>query len=173
MYNRLEFPFQPVFCLQSLPRKAHKAGRSVGMGSSFPMVAPRKARPRLQPQNGTQLPQRGSSGKRIPKSMPNTVRSFPMGAASESLSRNEPSERNTLSETRPNGKLGTSDKISDPIWVQEGVRCIRKRSARGFSGSSTGAACPPRRLQEPAAFPEQGQPVCLAQAGGGGRADRP
>lgn len=30
----------------------------------------------------------------------------------------------------------------------------------------------PRRLQEPAAFPEQGQPVCLAQAGGGGRADR-
>lgn len=31
----------------------------------------------------------------------------------------------------------------------------------------------PRRLQEPAAFPEQGQPVCLAQAGGGGRADRP
>lgn len=105
MYNRLEFPFQPVFCLQSLPRKAHKAGRSVGMGSSFPMVAPRKARPRLQPQNGTQLPQRGSSGKRIPKSMPITVRSFPMGAASESLSRNEPSERNTLSETRPNGKL--------------------------------------------------------------------
>ena len=41
MYNRLEFPFQPVFCLQSLPRKAHKAGRSVGMGSSFPTASPR------------------------------------------------------------------------------------------------------------------------------------
>ena len=96
-----------------------------------------------------------------------------MSPHAESPSQNEPSERDTLSETRPIGKLGTSGKISDPIWVQEGVRCIRKRSARGFSGSTPERPIRPRRLQEPAAFPEQGQPLCLAQAGGGGRADRP
>lgn len=70
-----------------------------------------------------------------------------MSPHAESPSRNEPSKRNTLSETRPIGKLGTSDKISDPIWVQEGVRCIRKRSAKGIlwefhrSDLSAPAAC--------------------------------
>ncbi len=39
MYNRLEFPFQPVFCLQSLPRKAYEADYNAGMGRNFPRDA--------------------------------------------------------------------------------------------------------------------------------------
>lgn len=97
--------FQPVFCLQSLPRRAHEAGYGAGMGRSFPMGVTRKLHPRLRPQNGTQFPQCRPSGKCVPESMPKTVRSFPMGAVSESPSRNEPSERDTLSETRPIWKL--------------------------------------------------------------------
>ena len=51
---------------------------------------------------------------------------------------------------------------------------VYERGARGDSlGVPPERPVRPRRLQEPAAFPEQGQPVCLAQAGGGGRADRP
>lgn len=101
----MEFTFQPAFCLQSLPRKAYKAGHSAGMGRSFPIGVPRKAHPRLQPQNGMQLPQRRPSGKCIPESVSRMGRSFRMSPHAESLSRNEPSERDTLSETRPIGKL--------------------------------------------------------------------
>lgn len=64
MYNRLELSFQPVFCLQSLPRKAYEAGYNAEMG-----------------------------------------RSFQMSPHAESPSRNEPSEWDTLSETRSIGKL--------------------------------------------------------------------
>ena len=60
--------------------------------------------PRLQPQNGMQLPQRRPSGNCVPESVNRTGRSFQMSPHAESPSRNEPPERDTLSETRPIGK---------------------------------------------------------------------
>ena len=46
----------------------------------------------------------GLTGKCIPESVARTGRSFQMDPQAESPSRNEPSERDTLSETRPIGK---------------------------------------------------------------------
>lgn len=70
-----------------------------------------------------------------------------MSPHTESPSRNEPSKRNTLSETRPIGKLGASDKISDPIWVQGGSPMHTKEEREGIlrefhrSDLSAPAAC--------------------------------
>ena len=60
--------------------------------------------PRLQPQNGMQFPQRRPSGNCVPESVNRTERSFQMSPHAENPSRNEPPERDTLSETRPIGK---------------------------------------------------------------------
>ena len=65
----------------------------------------RKLHPRLQPQNGTQFPDEPPCGKCVPESVSRTGRSFQMSPHVESPSRNEPSKRDTLSETRPVGKL--------------------------------------------------------------------
>ncbi len=70
-----------------------------------PWAPLRKLCPGLGPQNGLQFPQRGSSGKHVPEFAARAGRSFQMNPHAESPSRNEPSERDTLSETRPIGKL--------------------------------------------------------------------
>lgn len=51
-----------------------------------------------------QLPQRRPSGNCVPESVNRTGRSFQMSPHAENPSRNEPPERDTLSETRPIGK---------------------------------------------------------------------
>lgn len=62
-----------------------------------PWALLRKLCPGLGPQSGTQLPQRRSSGKYIPEFAARTGHGFPMGVVSETVSRNQPSERDTLS----------------------------------------------------------------------------
>lgn len=53
MYNRLEFPFQPVFLFAEDMREA---GYDAEMGHAFPWALLRKAHPGLGPQNGLQFP---------------------------------------------------------------------------------------------------------------------
>lgn len=148
----------------------------------------------LQRRNGTQLPQGRRSGNCIPDCSLRTGRSFRNAALAESVSQNRCSKRSAASQwallrkvhpgmspqsgTRfpkpaPSGNWGPRTKSR----TQFGSRRESDVYERGARGDSLGVPperpVRPRRLQEPAAFPEQGQPVCLAQAGGGGRADRP
>ena len=76
---------------------AREAGYDAEMGRAFPWALFRKPCPGLGPQNGLQFPQRGSSGKYIPEFGARAGRSFPMGAVSEVVSRNQPSERDAVS----------------------------------------------------------------------------
>lgn len=99
----MEFTFQPAFCLQSLPRKAYEAGCSVGMGHSFPRGAPRKLHPRLQPQNGMQLPQRRPSGNCVPEFAFRVGCNFRLNLDWE-----------TVSHSHKNGRLGCWSE--PPVW---------------------------------------------------------
>ena len=88
MYNRLEFTFQPVIFLLSLPMAVHETGHGAEMGRAFPMGAvpesaskieaskrdtvsatplKRKVHPGIPPRNGTQFPSGRCFGKRVPE----------------------------------------------------------------------------------------------------------
>ena len=62
-----------------------------------PWALLRKPCPGLGPPNGTQLPQRGSTGKHIPEFATRTGHGFPVGTVSETVSRNQPSEWDAVS----------------------------------------------------------------------------
>lgn len=142
------------------------------MGRSFPIGVPRKANPRLQPQNGMQLPQRRPSGKCIPESVSRMGRSFRMSPHAESLSRNEPSERDTLSETRPIGKLhpalsrnsGTQFPANAETESASRYRCLEWDALSQWMLMRK--PCPGIRLQSGMQFPVEprlGNGVPLAQ----------
>ena len=80
--------FQPVFCLQSLPKKACEAGYNAGMGRSFPMGVTRKLHPKLRPQSGIQFPHERRSGKCIPDCSLRMGCSFRNAVLAETVSRN-------------------------------------------------------------------------------------
>lgn len=98
MYNRLEFPFQPVFCLQSLPRKAHEAGHSAGMGRSFQMSPHAESLSRNEPSERDTLSETRPIGKLYPGLSGDSGMQLPADAETESASRYRCLERDALSQ---------------------------------------------------------------------------
>ena len=116
MYNRLEFTFQPVIFLLSLPMAAHETGHGAEMGRAFPMGAvpesaskieaskrdtlsatQRKVHPGIPPRNGTQFPNGRCFGKRVPEFRLKTGCGFPTAIEAETASQNSPPEWDALS----------------------------------------------------------------------------
>lgn len=115
----MEFSFQPVFCLQSLPRRAYEVGYSVGVGRTFPgsavpeiasrNTAPkrnavsqwrtlRKARPGIGGRNGLHFLCRRRYGKCIPESASNAGRGFRLRHDRETISRSRQINRSAISQ---------------------------------------------------------------------------
>lgn len=72
----------------------------------------------------------------------------------------------------PSGNWGPRTKSRTQFGSRRESDAYERGARRDSLGVPPERPVRPRRLQEPAAFPEQGQPACLAQAGGGGRAGR-
>lgn len=94
MYNRLEFPFQPVFLFAE---DACETGYDAKMGRAFPMGAvPESASQILTPERDT-VSQWRCFGNCVPEYRLKTVRSFPMAIEPETTAQNSPSEWDALS----------------------------------------------------------------------------
>lgn len=88
MYNRLEFTFQPVIFLLSLPMAARETGHGAEMGRAFPMGAVPESASKIEASKRDTVSATPPSGKYIPESRLGTGHSFPTDAVSENASRN-------------------------------------------------------------------------------------
>lgn len=139
--------------MQSLPRKAFEASHNAGMGRSFPSGA--------VPETASQ----NRCSKRSAASQWALLRKVHPGMSPQSGTR--------FPKPAPSGNWGPRTKSRTQFGSRRESDAYERGARRDSLGVPPERPVRPRRLQEPAAFPEQGQPVCLAQAGGGGRADRP
>ena len=67
MYNRLEFTFQPVIFLLSLPMAARETGHGAEMGRAFPMGAVPESASKIEASKRDTVSATPPSGKRIPE----------------------------------------------------------------------------------------------------------
>ena len=116
MYYRLEFTFQPVIFLLSLPMAARETGHGAEMGRAFPMGAVPESASKIEASKRDTLSATPPSGKCIPESRLGTGHSFPTDAVSENASRNFASKRAAVSQ-RPSKR-----KLHPGIRLQSGTR---------------------------------------------------
>lgn len=105
MYNRLEFTFQPVIFLLSLPMAAHETGHGAEMERAFPMGAVPESASKIEASKRDTVSATPPSGKCIPESRLGTGHSFPTDAVSENASRNIASKRAAVSQRPSKRKL--------------------------------------------------------------------
>ena len=79
MYNRLEFTFQPVIFLLSLPMAARETGHGAEMGRAFPMGAVPESASKIEASKRDTVSATPPSGKRIPESASSVGRVFRLG----------------------------------------------------------------------------------------------
>ena len=134
--SRLEFTFQPVFCLQSPPRKVYEAGYSVEMGRSFPRGAVPESASQIAPSEWDTVSETPSWRKLHPGISQQNGTQFPADAETESASHYRCPERDTLSQWMlmrkvcPGIRLQSGMQFPIEPRLGNGVPFARKRAAR-------------------------------------------
>ena len=101
----MEFTFQPVIFLTSLPMAAHETGHGTEMGRAFPMDAVPESASQIEASKRDTASATPPSGKCVPESRLGTEHGFPTDAVSENASRNIASKRAAVSQWPSKRKL--------------------------------------------------------------------